>query len=205
MGLRLTAPASQIIDTTDAKLYLRIDGNAENALIDSLVLAATRMIEEKTNQRLGAQTWVQTLDSVPGPSGGPWWDGVREGTEQALLGGFASVINLDVSPVNSIASVKVYSLDNSESVVSSTIYRLDNSSYRPRVLLNEGQTWPSGLRNYDAIHVEMNAGYTTIPTDLLQAVRCQLAYMYENRGDMPTELSPLAESLIASRHNWRLC
>jgi len=62
---RITAPATTLVSTADAKAHLRIDDGDEDALIASLVLAATEKMEEHLRQSFIEQTWEVRLDAMP--------------------------------------------------------------------------------------------------------------------------------------------
>lgn len=58
IGLDLITPATiPVVSTADAKTYLRVDHTDEDDLIDDLVAAATRQLEERTRRAFISQTW----------------------------------------------------------------------------------------------------------------------------------------------------
>lgn len=184
----VTGPVNPVISTVDAKLWLRVDDSSEDALIDSLVAAATRRVEKYIGKKLINQTWDYWLDRFPvhqSDQHDQWWDGVRDGA----ITDFTNVsrfIDLPFDPLESLTSFTVYNEDDSSSLVSSSIYGVDTQSAPGRIYLNEGQVWPVNLRDRSAIQIRAVYGYgtlsTDIPEDVTQAVKMIMASMYENRG-----------------------
>ena len=50
---------------------------------------------------------------------------------------------------------------------------------------------------YEILIVEYNAGYATLPNVFKDAIKQQLAYMWENRGDGDVKISSLAKATLA--------
>ena len=61
-----TAPSSEPITLAEAKLYLRVDTTADDALITALITAARETVERYTSRALVTQTITQVLDCFPG-------------------------------------------------------------------------------------------------------------------------------------------
>lgn len=54
---RITAPSSEPVTLTEAKLYLRVDSTTEDALISDLIVAARMDAEKYLKRSLISQTW----------------------------------------------------------------------------------------------------------------------------------------------------
>lgn len=63
---RTVAPTLTPVDVADVKAGLRIDSSAEDGLLGILITAATNMAENRLGRALLPQTWVLTLDRLPG-------------------------------------------------------------------------------------------------------------------------------------------
>lgn len=49
---------------------------------------------------------------------------------------------------------------------------------------------------YGKMNVSYTAGYSTLPENLKTALKAQFLYMYENRGESNTGISPVAEMIL---------
>lgn len=184
----ITAPTNPVLTTSEAKAHLRVSSSAEDTLIDSMVLAATKLVEYETGRRLITQTWEKIIDGIPliYPKSSDWWEGTRDGALSDLRSE-ADFISLDLAPVASITTVTSYDTANSSAVWDSSNYFLDAYKEPARLVKNLGSSWPTSLRARAAIIVRFVAGYgsngSDVPDDLRQAVRLILAHLYERRGD----------------------
>lgn len=181
----VTAPAA-LFDVAEAKAFLRVDSDDDNALIESLISAATRVCENFTNRNFVTQTWDKWLDFFPmrKATRDDWWDGVQDGPISGLNYA-AGFIELERVPLQSITHIKTFSPDDTESTFSASNYLVDGKSIPARVALNEAAVWPTNLRRYNAVQVRAAVGYgaaAAVPKDIVNAVKFQLATMYENRN-----------------------
>ena len=65
ISMRCTADASfEPVTLEEAKLYCRVDHDAEDALITALIVAARQHAERKTGRVLRASTWEMTVGGV---------------------------------------------------------------------------------------------------------------------------------------------
>lgn len=185
--LTRTADASvEPLTRAEAQTWLRSEASGDATLIDDLIVSARRHFEGETNRALINQTWTMTLDKVP----------------------YGGVILLPIAPISSVTSITAYSTDDSSSVVATSVYRLDTSSLPARIVLKDGQAWPSGLRPQNALAIVFVAGYgaasTNVPPDMVLAVRETMAHWFEHReaavvGATAAPL-PLAYQAIVDRH-----
>ncbi|WP_020179068.1 head-tail connector protein [Methylopila sp. M107] len=65
----LSAPAAEPVSLAEAKAYLRLEHDAEDALVGSLIAAAREKVEALTRRVLVAQRW--RLDAAVPDDGGP--------------------------------------------------------------------------------------------------------------------------------------
>ncbi len=59
-----TPPATEPLDLVAAKLHLRVDQAQDDALIESLIVAAREQAEFLTGQKLVTQSWTVTADTA---------------------------------------------------------------------------------------------------------------------------------------------
>ena len=83
MRLKLkTAPASEPISLEEAKLHLKVDGGADNALITALIITTRQLAEKETHRKFITQTWLMVRDK------------------------FKEVIEIPDPPLQSVTSIK---------------------------------------------------------------------------------------------------
>lgn len=196
----VTAPAAEPVSLAEAKGWARIDGAAEDALIEGLITAARAAAEEYLRRSLITQTWKLTLD-LP-PSG--FYDSLPGGTYDlpvtALYAGLPESIALPRGPVRSVTSVTTYDTTNSSSAYASSNYYLDAAG--DRLVLNDTAVWPGVLRPRAACEVLYTAGYGDNPTDVPKPIRTAIlmhvGVMYETRGacEGQTDLPPACKQLM---------
>lgn len=179
----MAGPATEPVTTAQVKTWLRIDGTDDDDLLSLLIPAARRMAEEYTKRAFITQTWALWMDR--------FWEGEIEkpgywiGVSRPLD---AATIKLSREPIISITSVKTYNPSNTEATVSSSVYVLDVAG--AKVILNDGYSWPTDLRNKASVLVTYQAGYgadTAVPEPIKQAIKIICAALYESKGacDMP--------------------
>lgn len=156
---RVLAPESEPISLAEAKLYLRVDGSDEDALIASLVTAARDAAEEYLHKSLAEQQWRLTYEDYA-PAATP----------------------LPKGPVREILSVTRRSRNGSESIVSAEVYHLsargDALHFETAILSHEVEIL------YTTGYGEDNE----IPASIRQGMLIHMAALYEDRigsGDLP--------------------
>lgn len=181
------APTVEPISLADVKTFLRIDGTADDAILTSLIASARRMAEEFTKRAFITQTWKLSMDSF-------------SDTEVQLTGGFAfgppphviegsQRIQLARRPVQSITAIETYNTTNTKTTISAATYALDTAG--GFIMLNEGYSWPTSLRDYAAVEITFKAGYgdaaSAVPDTIKTAIMTHVAAMYGNKAcaDMP--------------------
>lgn len=184
MSLKLiNQPATEPITLAEAKTHLRVTAADEDTYIASLITMAREVFEAKTGQAMIAQTWRKTLDSFP------------------------SAIELPVTPVQSITSVKYLDTNNNLQTLNPANYTLDNASdYKSAwVLPAYGYDWPDTSGAINAVQVDYVAGFTAIPQAYKHWMLVVIAHFYRNR-ESATELNlqPLAhlDALITRKKVW---
>lgn len=177
-----TQPALEPVSVTEVKMFLRIDGTADDDMLADLILAAREMCEEYTRRKFISTGITMTLDAFPYGSRTDWWDGVRE-AHINVLDGRADSIYLPFPPVVSVTSITTYDRDNASAVFSSANYSVDTVG--GRVYLNQSGVWPINLRERNAVSIVYTAGYgaTTgsVPNAIKHAIKMTVATLYENR------------------------
>jgi len=164
-----TAPAAEPISTAEAKLHLRIDAADDDTLVDDLILAARRHVEQRIWKSLITQTLELTLESLP--------VGARE-------------IFLPGGPVQSITSFGYVDTDGaSQTLNTSTDMQLSNYSEPPWLVPAYNTNWPGTRKQVASATITYLAGYgtagTDVPQDILAAMYLLIGNLYETRTNHP--------------------
>jgi hypothetical protein len=200
--VRKTDAAKEPVGLSEMKVYLRIDCNSEDALIEALIKAARQKCENYTERSFITQVWVKTIDCYPRDAKkAPWWDGVKTGAVGNLVPA-KSCIELPRGPLQTVVQFKTYDTGDTGTVFGASNYFVDTQSMTGRVCLNNGSTWPTDLRAHNAIEIEYNAGYGDtpghVPAPIIEAIKMLVAMMYEDRGcadgEMPSTVACLLEA-----------
>ena len=128
-------------------------------------------------------TYQQFLDSFDEYED-PLFEGVRQGP---YLNYYKNYIDLVKSPVISVTHIKTYQDDDSATTMAASKYYVDNAREPSRIVLRQGETFPTALRVANAIEIQYVAGYTSpyqVPEPIRLAILQIIAHMYEHRGDM---------------------
>lgn len=166
-----TAAATLPISIADMKTHLRVTNSDHDALIESYIEAAVDKIEGGANICLVTQTWNAYFR----------WNEVKE------------LIRLWKFPVASIVSVKYYDTDNAIQTDAAG-NRTESLKGHPATILFEDT--PSVYERTDAMDVEFTAGFTTIPSDIILAMKLYVARIYANPSDPVDEKIGYVEKTI---------
>lgn len=180
----ITPPTGDAVSTADMKTYLRVDHSDDDTLIADFVDTATEAAKQYTRQALLTEVLELRMDGFPGDDDERivmMGAGMHDAHYRTVLGGVGE-IDLPFTPIQSLDSITTYDRSNSSSVLTSAAYSTDLEG--GRVYLNDGYTWPTDLRDRDAVYVRYTAGYGagSIPTPIVQAIRQHVEAMYECRG-----------------------
>ncbi len=180
----VTPPASEPVSLAEAKFFLRIDHNAEDDLIATLIGAAREAVEAACGRALVSRRVRESLDI---------WR--REAAQGAVLG---------LGPVTDVVAVRVLADNGSQSVIDPDRYRIEGDRDRPRLVFASGL--PATLRQVGGIEVEYDAGYTEDAIDLPVALRLAtlqiVASLYELRqgeGGIPETARSLMRAFAPVR------
>jgi uncharacterized phiE125 gp8 family phage protein len=178
-------PAVEPVSLPEMKEHLRVDHDAEDALIEGLVRAARLMVEAASRRLLVAQTWRVFLDRWPG----------------------GGTVLLPLSPLIAVAGITVVDPSGADIPIPPERIDADGLSDPPRITVADPP--PSG-RPRNGITITLRAGYGAtaedVPATLRLAIKIVVARWFENRGDIAGEqtLPPDALALIAPFRRTRL-
>lgn len=178
---RTVEPAVEPVTVAEAKAQLKIDHDAEDTLIASLIAAARDEVERATGVAMIAQSWRLTLDEWP--RAGP--------------------VLLRRRPVREILSVTLFGRDGEASLLSPDAYLADSDAVPARLYM---ETKPAPEIAMNGIEIDFAAGYgeagTDVPDLLKRALMLLVAHWYEFRaafgaGSQPVSFPAGYERLIA--------
>ncbi len=173
--LPTSPPAVEPVSLAEAKAHLRIDGNTEDTLLQSLMLAARVHLELVLARAFIAQGWTYLRDT---------WPAARE-------------LALPLAPVASVTSVVVIAADGTRATLDPAAYLLDGSGNTPRLVLAGSTPLPRPGRVANGIEITFVAGHGStgadVPAPLRHAILLLAAHWYENR--QPVEIGLAGEPL----------
>ncbi|MGX7741953.1 head-tail connector protein [Rhodopseudomonas parapalustris] len=160
--LPLAGPAAEPWTVADLKSFLRVEHDADDAVIASLLTAARAQIEAATGRMLLAQRWRLVRDAWP-----------RDG-RIVLRGG----------PLRSLIAVRTCDARGAAHDVDPAGFVLDLAA---DVIAAPRGALPEPGRPVAGIELDLELGYGTAPDDvpppLRHAVRMLVAQWYDNRSD----------------------
>lgn len=176
-----TPPATEPVTPAEVKAHLRLETDADDNYITSLISAAREHVENETRRGLIEQEWTLMLsDWGIVRQEDDWWDGVRQGS---IIQERPRFIELPMSPLLSVTSVNTYDDDGNATLFDG--YLVDTFSTPGRIALKSGATWPSPGRTFNGIEIIYKVGYGAaagdVPAALRQAIKQLAGHWYENR------------------------
>jgi len=163
MSLVMTSPpAVEPVTVAEAKAHMRVDSDAEDALIGSLLLTSRLHIETALSLAFITQSWKLTLDR---------WPAGRE-------------VELPLAPLISVGGVRVKDGSGSSATLSEQSYLLDIVSRPPRLVWNNtAPPQPGSVAK--GIEIDLTAGFgdtsASVPAPLKHAILLLTAHWYEHR------------------------
>ncbi len=176
----LVPSASEPVDLAYAKTFLRVDGDAEDALITDLIVAARHSVEALCGQVMIARRVLQRFTpDVRAP------------------------LNLKAMPAGTVHGVYAVDKDRVRTEIPASDYSVNTRCTPPRLTVDSEVSLPSGTSE---IQVEYSAGYADmaadVPMPLRQAVLLLLAQSYEHRGDSDDRPVPMMVDALLMPYRW---
>ncbi len=144
-----------VISTDELREHLNLPADQDEALLAAKIAAAEKHLESFTGQAFLTQA------------------------RTVMFGGFSSRLDLPVSPVESVVSVKYFDIAGVEETLAADSYLLNDNALYPTT------RWPCTARLGAAVSVSLIAGYgdepADVPAPLCEAVKQLAAHWYENR------------------------
>lgn len=171
------------VSLEEARNHCRIDSTEEDGLLETLIAAATTYCDGYSgilHRALIEQTWEQSVNAFPVyPCTG---------------------IELSLIPVQSIAEVAYYDLDNQPAVMDPADYALFTNQTGAYLTLAPGGSWPPAYGRTDSVRIQYVAGYgpapRNVPAAIRQAILLMVGAWYDDR--MTTQIPPAADRLLSA-------
>lgn len=190
MSLVMTSsPLIEPVSLSEAKAFLRIDSNAEDLLVSTLILTSRLHIEAALGLALMTQAWTLTIDKWPS----------------------RDTVLLPLRPVSQIALLRLLNVGGQSTTLDPASYRLDATIGAAKIVSVSG-AWPAPLMKKGGIEITFWAGFgdetSDIPEPIRHALRLLIAHWYENREPLrvgapeaaiPAEVSALLTPYRAVR------
>lgn len=186
-----TEPASEPVELASFKAFLKVDGDADDTVITSILKAARIAIENFTNRPIITTGFTQVQDNFEYSNGALLSTQNQLAMQQGIYTenfgqGFIKLLK---KPVTAITSIKTYDGDGTASTLATSNYTLD--AVANRVLLNDSITMPSDVRPRGGVEVIYEAGYALadVPEVFKTAIYMYGQSIYDaNRPNANTEL-----------------
>jgi len=152
----LAGPAEEPVSLAETKAFLRLDCDAEDGLVTTLIAAARLHVEAVTGLALVSQSWRLVLDAWP-----------------------AEAVALPVTPLRELTAVRVFDIDDDDTELELGQFLTE----RGRVLMPaaiEAQEARARL----GIEFDYVAGFgvaTNVPPDLKRALLALVGHWFEYR------------------------
>lgn len=206
MSLILTSgPALEPVTLAEAKAHLRVDGTAEDALIQSLIVTSRLHVEAALGLALVTQSWTWLVDRWPRPA-------MRRGQVTGPQPASDLRLNLPLRPVQAIAHVKLWREDGTSESLDLSRFYLDGMA-TPARLVWLGGALPSPGRLANGIEIAFTAGFgaaaAAVPATIRHALLLLVAHWYEHRepveiGSGLVAVPPMVSELLQPYRRRRL-
>jgi uncharacterized phiE125 gp8 family phage protein len=159
-AILLTPPAIEPLSLADAKTFLRVEHDDDDAVIAGLIAAARGQIEALTRRALIVQSWRVTLDR---------WPRDRR-------------LSLRIAPLRAVLAARLFDAQGSAQPLDAASFGIDAAA--SIVLAPPGLPRPGRAAGGIALDLELGFGPAAedVPELLRHALRTLVAHWYDNRG-----------------------
>ncbi|WP_417310839.1 head-tail connector protein [Devosia sp.] len=159
----LAGPAVEPLALAEARAWLRLDTEAEDSLVTTLIAAARLHVESLTGRALLTQSWRLVLDQWPADR----------------------VVTLPVAPLISLTAIRAFDDDDDEHMVPLAQFTPETGVHPARLLLPATVAGMPALRQRLGLEIDYVAGFgaepEAVPADIKAAMLQLVAYWFENR------------------------
>jgi uncharacterized phiE125 gp8 family phage protein len=163
-AIPLVPPAGEPLSLAEARQFLRVEHDDDDAVITALIAAARAHVEALTRRALLTQTWRIVLDA--------WLAHGRIAPRIGPLQTLLAARVFDASGVAHALEVESFVVDAAANVIAAPCWAL-----------------PAPGRSVAGIELDVICGFgalaSDVPADLIHALKILLAHWYDNRGLAP--------------------
>lgn len=157
----LVPPTAEPLSVAEAKAFLRVDHDDDDAVIAALIAAARGHLEALTRRALLLQTWRVVLDRWPA-------DGR---------------VRLRIGPLRAVLAARVFDAAGEAHAIDTEVFVVDAAA---DLIASPCWALPAPGRDIAGIALDVELGFgalaSDVPEPLRQALRLLVAHWYENRG-----------------------
>lgn len=153
--VQTVAPTKEPITLAEAKLFMRILEDDDDALITSMIVGAREYAENYTNRQLMPATFELTLNS------------------------FAQDLQIPKAPLNSITKIEYMDVDGMYQTLDTSLYYSYGENGTSKLHFESGL--PTFKDDKRAVKITFTSGYTTVPSSIVSFIKVLVSTMYENR------------------------
>lgn len=160
----INPPESEPVSLAEAKLHLRVDGDEDDSLIESLIASARQTAEMLTGRQLVTARWKYVLDQFP-----------------------CTMLWLPKSPLQSVISIEYLDQAGFWQTLADTEYIVDAACEPARIAPSFGKQWPLSLSQIGAVAVTFDAGYGAaiqVPEGIKGWIKLRVGSLYAHREEM---------------------
>ena len=158
---RTVDPARVAVAASAVRAHLRLDDDAEETHLASLIATAVNWAEGFTRRALITQTWAYYLD------------------------GFPTVIALPRPPLQSVSSIAYVDGAGDSQTLSTSVYTVDTTAEPGLIYPAYGEVWPPTQAIPKSVTVTFVAGYGTdpadVPAEIAQAISLYVSRHFDLR------------------------
>ncbi|MCW5680548.1 MAG: head-tail connector protein [Xanthobacteraceae bacterium] len=179
-AILILPPAAEPLSLAEAKAWLRISHDDEDALVQSLLSSARIQAETQTRRALMTQRWRIVLDRWP----------------------VSGKISAPVTPLRALVAARVRNMAGEAETLDTDLFMLNAASAPGEIVFDAGRVVHPG-QLAAGIEIDIEAGYgaaADVPADFKQAIRLLLTRAYENRDASGDDGLPPAVSALLAPH-----
>lgn len=184
---QISKPQSTALLLAEVKEHLRIEHDDENAVLSSILEAATSVVEHTLDMRLIDRTVIVHLDDWPSAASRfqPGWPAVAGGIDYVPVGTGASP-RLPIRPISSVSQIEYLAPSGSWRQLATESFILV-PGLEPTIALPSLGSWPATSQRPGSIQVTCTAGFgpdwNSVPAAVRQALLLIIGWQYFERGD----------------------
>lgn len=168
----IISKSTGLLSLDSVKLYLRVDTDDEDDLIEALIQSAIDTAEKFMNRDILTTVWVNKRDNL-----------YQDLTLRR--GGFQSVSGIE------------YMVDGVYTLLDEDEYQIANGMYGKVYSINV----PEYDEHPEAIKITFSTGFGAsgdVPSAIITAIKAHVAFLYENRGDCEGEMPCICRTIYGN-------